>query len=93
MDPFPIDVGIIRMASAAATAANSLIELVDGIKNRLNSPETLKPISSDTHAFHSVVFSMQIASQEEELPDVLRTDAAMISWRSPLRIARQCLDR
>ena len=73
-DPLSIIAGVAGVATAAVQASKGLYDLVDGIKDAADEIET---ISRDSHAFYSIVFSLQVELQDEDVRNVIAGDEGL----------------
>ncbi|KAL9124896.1 MAG: hypothetical protein Q9217_005824 [Psora testacea] len=74
MDPLSVIAGIAGIATAFLSTSKCLFELLDEVKN---SPEEIKSLSRDAHAFYSVIFSLQLALKEQSYWDSISRDPTL----------------
>ena len=75
MDPFSVIAGVIGIATTGVQASKKAYELFDNIKN---GPEEIHTISSDSFALYSVINSLELALQNEDLRNLVCEDEEMM---------------
>ena len=75
MDPLSVIASIVSIATVAICSSKALFELVDDVKGGW---EEVKIISRDAHAFYSVVFSLQLALEDDDIGAIVCDDAALL---------------
>ena len=93
-DPFSIIAGVVGVTAGAVKASQCLFQLVDDVRN---APQEVSAISRDAHAFHSIVYSLQMALEADDVRHVLGTDILMTQMiknlNRPLENCRTILDQ
>ena len=74
MDPLSIIAGVVGVAAAAASSSRQLSELVESIQQ---APEEIRSISRDTHAFYSIVYSLEISLNDPKIMATVADDEAL----------------
>ncbi|KAL8948938.1 MAG: hypothetical protein Q9222_004914 [Ikaeria aurantiellina] len=82
MDPFSIIAGVLGIASVVAESSKALYELIDGIRS---APEEIKNISRDTHAFYSILFSLETSLRDPKITATIAEDDPLTALVGNLR--------
>ncbi|KAL8687867.1 MAG: hypothetical protein Q9218_006079 [Villophora microphyllina] len=83
MDPLSIIAGVLGITSVVAHASKNLCELVDGIRS---APAEIKNISRDTHAFYSILFSLESSLKDSKISAVIAEDDTLTALVGNLRL-------
>ncbi|KAL8708801.1 MAG: hypothetical protein Q9220_006362 [cf. Caloplaca sp. 1 TL-2023] len=82
MDPLSIIAGVLGIASVAGQSSKALYELIDGIRS---APEEIKNISRDTHAFYSILFSLETSLRDPKITATIAEDDPLTALVGNLR--------
>ncbi|KAI4245292.1 MAG: hypothetical protein LQ352_006615, partial [Teloschistes flavicans] len=82
MDPLSIIAGVLGITSVVAQASKNLYELVDGIRS---APSEIKDIARDTHAFYSILFSLESSLKDPKISVVIAEDDSLTALVGNLR--------
>ncbi|KAL9593879.1 MAG: hypothetical protein Q9179_005651 [Wetmoreana sp. 5 TL-2023] len=74
MDPLSIIASVLGITSVAAHSTKALYELIDGIRS---APPEIKNISRDTHAFYSILFSLESSLKDSKIIAVIAEDDSL----------------
>ncbi|KAL9581976.1 MAG: hypothetical protein Q9203_005682 [Teloschistes exilis] len=82
MDPLSIVAGVLGITTVVAQTSKNLYELVDGIRS---APSEIKNISRDTHAFYSILFSLESSLRDPKISAVIAEDDSLTALVGNLR--------
>ncbi|KAI4204326.1 MAG: hypothetical protein LQ350_001306 [Teloschistes chrysophthalmus] len=82
MDPLSIIAGVLGITTVVARTSKNLYELVDGIRS---APSEIKDISRDTHAFYSILFSLESSLKDSKISAVIAEDDSLTALVGNLR--------
>lgn len=82
MDPLSIIAGVVSIACAACSASQKIFKLVDSIKG---GPEQIHAIARDADAFYTIIYSLQVALEEENIRLVVSEDPSLMQMIENLR--------
>lgn len=71
MDPFSVIAGVVGIASVAAQSSKALCDLIDSIRS---APDEIKNISRDTHAFYTIIFSLESSLRDAKVTALIADD-------------------
>jgi hypothetical protein len=91
-DPFSVIAGVLGILSSVIATSKAVTEIVNDVGEASNE---IRCLSNDCHAFFSIVRSLDIVLREQDVQDIVRSDAAILDMISnlvdPLRNCRAVL--
>jgi Fungal N-terminal domain of STAND proteins len=91
-DPFSVITGVLGILSSVIATSKAVIEIVSDVGE---ASKEIRCLSKDCHAFFSIVRSLDIALREQDVQDIVESDAAILDMISnladPLRNCRAVL--
>ncbi|KAL8784353.1 MAG: hypothetical protein Q9213_004005 [Squamulea squamosa] len=82
MDPLSVVAGVVGITSVAVQSSKALCELIDGVRS---APDEIKNISRDTHAFYSILFSLESSLRDPRVTAVIAEDEPLTALLENLR--------
>lgn len=74
-DPISIIAGVISIATVVVQSSKALSKLIDNVKE---TPQEIRAVARDVHAFRSIVSSLKIALEERDVKDAVSRDTALV---------------
>ncbi|KAL9032661.1 MAG: hypothetical protein Q9180_006375, partial [Flavoplaca navasiana] len=82
MDPLSIIAGVLGISAVTAQSSKRLCEMIDGIRS---APDEIKNISRDTHAFYSILHSLEISLKDPKIAAIVAEDDALTTSIADLK--------
>ena len=82
MDPLSVIAGVLGIVSVAAQSSKVLYELIDAVRT---APTEITNISRDTHAFYSILFSLESSLKDSKIAAAIAEDEGLTALVGNLR--------